>query len=57
MTINAIGDVASQYKGKQKKNRTRNKPVLFKAQSMRLNYSRDLNSIKLNIHIKNSDHK
>ncbi|TXT64178.1 MAG: hypothetical protein BAJALOKI1v1_600012 [Promethearchaeota archaeon] len=38
MNINALGDVASTYKGTQKKNRFEDKPVEFKSQSMRLNY-------------------
>ena len=41
MTINALGDVASTYKGKHKKHRFRDKPVRFKSKSMRLNYPRD----------------
>lgn len=49
MTINAIGDVASTYKGKHKKNRSRNKPVEFKSKSMRLNYPRDYSFKENNI--------
>ena len=41
MTINALGDVATTYKGKHKKNRFRDEPVKFKSKSMRLNYPRD----------------
>lgn len=41
MTINAIRDVATTYKGKHKRNRSRANPVKFTSLSMRLNYPRD----------------
>jgi IS605 OrfB family transposase len=49
MTINALGDVASTYKGKHKKNRFKDKPVKFKSRSMRLNYPRDYSFKENNI--------